>query len=197
MKHLQSKGRWLDHLRSSSLSDETKQRSRLHDLVSRTLNPNTPATQCDVQCVRLLIPFILFFSGYHSSFTVYGSPLRKTGPTNDTVLFPYVVSNIGGHYNTSTGVFTCPYNGTYYFTFNLYKVPTISHAYCKIRKNGVHYAYADSYPGLSNTGSYNEATASMILHLVKGDNMDIGGPCSATKTFDNLSSFSGFLVKAD
>ena len=141
--------------------------------------------------------FLLSFSGYQSSFTVYGAPLKKTGPKNDTLLFPYIVSNIGGHYNNNTGIFTCVYSGTYYFTFNLYKVPTIPHAYCKIRKNGVPEAYADSFPGVSNTGSYTEATASLILHLVKDDIVDAGGPCSATKTFAHLSSFSGFLLKAD
>ena len=139
----------------------------------------------------------LSFSGYQSSFTVYGAPTRTTGRNNDTLLFPYIVSDTGGHYDKNSGTFTCVYNGTYYFTFNLYKVPTAKHAYCKIRKNGVHYAYADSYPGVSNMGGHNEATATLILHLVKGDKVDVGGPCTATNTFDSLSSFSGFLIKPD
>ena len=44
--------------------------------------------------------------------------------------------NVGSHYNTSTGQFTCPVAGTYHFEATSIVNSTVSNGYWAIRKNG-------------------------------------------------------------
>ena len=55
------------------------------------------------------------FSGVKSAFTVK-SPVE--GLLTNTLRFTSAITNVGGHYDTSTGLFTCEYPGIYVFTLN-------------------------------------------------------------------------------
>ena len=54
------------------------------------------------------------------SFSVYADSGYQYPVVGEAIRFPLVMTNNGGHYDTSDSVFTCPLNGTYYFTFSLY-----------------------------------------------------------------------------
>ena len=128
-----------------------------------------------------------------SAFAIHG-----TTPTYNSssrvVVFSSTRLNIGNHYSTSTGKFTCYYPGVYVFSLNLYKKTGASRVYCYIRKNNSWYAKAD-VPSESQSGFY-ESSASTIFHLNRGDTVDVG-TCSNADDIDNATSFTGFLLKAD
>lgn len=128
--------------------------------------------------------------GYMSAFTVTGTP--RTGSTGVLVL-PEVKTNIGGHYNTSTGQFTCVYNGTYFFTVSIYKSSSSSYTWSYIKKNGIKLLTVGSNPGSSNTGGWQEGSNSIVLHLVSGDTVHL----DVDKNTYRRSTFTGFLLKAD
>ena len=138
--------------------------------------------------------FFLYFSlDPTSAFAVYGATPTNKSPT---VVFPpsAVKLNIGGHYNTTTGKYTCHYQGIYVFSLNLYKKSTANYVYCYIRKNGSVHAVA-RVASDSEYGFY-ESSASTVLRLTRGDTVDVGS-CSNPGNIDGRTSFIGFLLKAD
>ena len=52
------------------------------------------------------------------AFTAYATTTRSYS-TGSIIDFPYAVTNIGSHYDTSSGIFTCPYDGLYLFTIHV------------------------------------------------------------------------------
>jgi hypothetical protein len=62
------------------------------------------------------------------------------------VILPFhsVITNVGGAYNPTTGVFTCPFDGEYYFSVvaNVWDFDHNSDVLYLI-KNGIHIAAAD------------------------------------------------------
>ena len=129
------------------------------------------------------------FIDYRSAFTVR-NPVD--GPTSGTIRLVTVISNIGGHYDTSTGQFTCRYPGVYAFSLHIYKGWYSDLAGCYIRKNkaNVIQAYLDP-----NGNSYLESSNTVILHLNHGDIVHLGG-CNRASTMWEWTSFSGFLLKS-
>ena len=127
-----------------------------------------------------------------SAFSVSGA---AAGPTYFTIRFTHVFTNIGGHYDTTTGVFTCQYSGLYAFILTIIKTRDNDRAHCLVRKNGsnLYLAWTDSAGGVYS------ATNSAVLHLVHGDKVDVGGcsPLASIYSGYDSSSFSGFLIKAD
>ena len=130
------------------------------------------------------------FPVYPSAFTVRN---QVEGPTIGTIKFNNVVTNTGEHFKTSTGQYICEYPGIYVFTLHIYLQSCNNLAYCYIRKNSINTirAYLDPYGC-----SYDEASNSAVLHLSRGDKVDIGG-CSSVGSMSGWTSFSGFLLKAD
>ena len=54
-------------------------------------------------------------------FTAYASSQTECR-IGDVVVFDQEVSNIGNHYNSTSGYFTCPVNGSYMFAVHIYSV---------------------------------------------------------------------------
>lgn len=54
------------------------------------------------------------------AFYSYLSKTLQKPSTSHVIVYDNVVTNIGGHYNRYTGVFTAPQSGTYVFTFTVY-----------------------------------------------------------------------------
>ena len=135
-------------------------------------------------------------AGIQSAFSVSGA---AAGPASGFIRFTHVLTNIGGHYNTTTGVFTCQYSGLYAFTLNIMKQRGRDYASCFIRKNGSDIFTAWIDPDSNSDGGWNSATNSVVLHLVHGDIVDVvgGSPIANIHTNTDTSSFSGFLIKAD
>ena len=139
----------------------------------------------------------IYFTGVMSAFTV-SSPVE--GLSSRTIRFTHANTNIGSHYNTSTGVFTCQYQGLYNFELHILKAGGKDWVYCHIRKNGSNVVRAMTDPDISSDGGYYSATNSVVLHLVHGDTVDVGS-CTDISNFMSTTnydtSFSGFLLKPD
>ena len=61
------------------------------------------------------IPSTCYFLAYQSATQTFNA-----GSTSQKVIFDVAIKNVGSAYNTSTGVFTCPATGFYFFSFALY-----------------------------------------------------------------------------
>ena len=130
-----------------------------------------------------------------SAFAIWsGRPTYNS--STGVVVFPqyYVLLNIGDHYNTTTGKYTCHYPGIYVFSLNLYKKTGTSGVTCWIRKNGSTKAAA-TVPSESGFGLY-ESSASTVLHLAFNDTVYVGS-CSNPGNIASYTTFIGFLLKAD
>ena len=130
-------------------------------------------------------------SDNRSAFTVR-SPIH--GPTVGEVRFHTAVTNIGGHYNTTTGQYVCEYPGKYVFSFNLYQQQGFDYAECAIRKNRNNEIWVLSSP--NDEKGYYESSNSAVLYLHRGDTVDVGS-CSSASSMWEWTSFSGFLLEAD
>ena len=139
-----------------------------------------------------------FPAGVMSAFTV-ANP--RAGVTSGTIRFIYVITNIGGHYNTSTGIFTCKYSGIYVFELHIIKSQGYNDAECEIRKNqNIMLVEAWTNPDSNSDAGNFGSTNSVVVHLIHGDTIDLGGCTSADSMYtggDWGTSFSGFLLRAD
>ena len=135
------------------------------------------------------------FTGVKSAFTV---SYPFAGLTSGTIRFSHVITNIGGHYNTSTGIFTCQLPGIYVFALHIMKNSGIDNAICIIRKNGSNVVVAETDPDSSSDGGFYSSTNSVVIHLVHGDKVDTGScsPIANIYGYD-FTTFSGFLLRAD
>lgn len=129
------------------------------------------------------------------AFTVGLTDNGQLGPFNTevTIKFGKVFTNIGEAYNPSTGIFTAPVKGAYYFRFNawdarlsnvlgiklIHKTKTITHCYDVNDNHG--------YVNVSN---------GFVLHLEKGDVIYLTLRSESTIWDDtnNRTTFSGFLL---
>ena len=122
----------------------------------------------------------------------------QDGPTSGTIKFATVSTNIGGHYNSNTGVYTCEHPGIYVFTVHLYKAPSssVSNAQTYIKQNDANtiWTYCDSSG--NSDGGYYESSNTAVLHLNRGDRVNLGSG-SVASTMNYLTSFSGFLLISD
>jgi len=111
-----------------------------------------------------------------------------------TVLFNNAVINTGSCYSTSTGRFTAPCNGLYYFSTVLGILSPTGNS-CYIRKNGTQRLGLEI--GGNSSGWWN-LTGSIIIDLSTNDYVDVyfNNATSTYATFDQgiWTNFSGFLI---
>ena len=141
-----------------------------------------------------LVAIVNYVTGVKSAFTVTSAVVDSR---SSTLNFTHAITNIGGHYSTYSGIFSCQYPGMYVFSLYLVKRSGSStYVYCSIRKNRSTLVVAHSY---SYTSYYDSISNSVVIHLNSGDQVDVGS-CSNTGniyTSDGYTSFSGFLLTAD
>ena len=120
------------------------------------------------------------------------------GLTSGTIRFTNYITNIGGHYSTSTGIFTCEYPGIYVFALHIMRNPGSGYAGCEIRKNRSNLVQAYTEPDTNSDSGYYSSTNSVVVHLVHGDKVDLGG-CSPIANIYGYTdtTFSGFLLRTD
>ncbi|XP_067449729.1 complement C1q tumor necrosis factor-related protein 3-like [Thunnus thynnus] len=130
------------------------------------------------------------------AFSVGLTDAGNVGPfSNDTTLkFSKIFTNIGEAYNPSTGVFTAPVRGAYYFRFSAWGYRDTSLVGIKLYHN-------DKKITLSfDTVSGGDVTMSkaFVLQLEKGDviYLDLWSNSSVYDDSDNHTTFSGFLLFA-
>uniref|UniRef100_A0A8C6TAP1 C1q domain-containing protein n=1 Tax=Neogobius melanostomus TaxID=47308 RepID=A0A8C6TAP1_9GOBI len=117
-----------------------------------------------------------------------------TGPINahTTLVFRYVVSNIGSAYSPHTGLFTAPVRGAYHFEFYILDHGGAHASGVILVKNGEHIFMA----GEHQTNGHSTAANGATLLLQAGDVVFLR-LCENHRIYDNgnhHSTFSGHLL---
>ncbi|XP_075995093.1 complement C1q-like protein 2 [Genypterus blacodes] len=115
----------------------------------------------------------------------------------EVLRFDDVVTNLGNHYDPTTGKFTCQVSGIYYFTYHvLMRGGDGTSMWADLCKNGQVRASAIAQDADQN---YDYASNSVVLHLDSGDEIYIkldGGKAHGGNN-NKYSTFSGFLLYPD
>ncbi|XP_056389619.1 complement C1q-like protein 2 isoform X2 [Hyla sarda] len=131
-------------------------------------------------------PRIAFYVGLKSPHEGY-----------ELLKFDDVVTNVGNHYDQSTGKFTCQVPGIYYFTYHiLMRGGDGTSMWADLCKNGQVRASAIAQDADQN---YDYASNSVVLHLDSGDEIYVkldGGKAHGGNN-NKYSTFSGFILYPD
>ncbi|KAI4895417.1 hypothetical protein NFI96_013583 [Prochilodus magdalenae] len=128
------------------------------------------------------------------SASLFGEGGQTVGghSTEVTLVFRKVFLNTGNAYNTSTGIFTAPVKGVYYFGFSAFANGQNGMG-VHLRKNGQQVVATYDYN--TNHKDVNGANRA-ILQLEKGDQVYIGlwSGLNIFDSYNSVSTFSGFLL---
>uniref|UniRef100_A0A3Q0QUT1 Complement C1q like 2 n=1 Tax=Amphilophus citrinellus TaxID=61819 RepID=A0A3Q0QUT1_AMPCI len=115
----------------------------------------------------------------------------------EVLRFDDIVTNLGNHYDPTTGKFTCQVSGIYYFTYHvLMRGGDGTSMWADLCKNGQVRASAIAQDADQN---YDYASNSVVLHLDSGDEIYVkldGGKAHGGNN-NKYSTFSGFLLYPD
>ncbi|XP_026888423.1 complement C1q-like protein 3b [Electrophorus electricus] len=132
------------------------------------------------------VPKIAFYAG-----------LKKQHEGYEVLKFDDVVTNLGNHYDPSTGKFTCSIPGIYFFVYHvLMRGGDGTSMWADLCKNNQVRASAIAQDADQN---YDYASNSVVLHLEPGDEIYIkldGGKAHGGNN-NKYSTFSGFMIYAD
>uniref|UniRef100_W5NN48 C1q domain-containing protein n=1 Tax=Lepisosteus oculatus TaxID=7918 RepID=W5NN48_LEPOC len=112
--------------------------------------------------------------------------------TKTTIVYPKVLTNMGGAYNSATGIFTAFVKGTYYFSFTVF-LANAANLYVNLMKNSQHVV---SMWDTQSTDLNDSGTNSAVLELEVGDQVYVRLNENRQLYEDNTcyNSFSGFLL---
>ncbi|XP_036966567.1 complement C1q-like protein 2 isoform X2 [Acanthopagrus latus] len=134
-------------------------------------------------------------AGYPSIAFYVG--LKNPHEGYEVLRFDDVVTNLGNHYDPTTGKFTCQVSGIYYFTYHvLMRGGDGTSMWADLCKNGQVRASAIAQDADQN---YDYASNSVVLHLDSGDEIYVkldGGKAHGGNN-NKYSTFSGFLLYPD
>ncbi|KAJ3595114.1 hypothetical protein NHX12_004419 [Muraenolepis orangiensis] len=132
------------------------------------------------------VPKIAFYAG-----------LKKQHEGYEVLKFDDVVTNLGNHYDSSTGKFTCSIPGIYFFVYHvLMRGGDGTSMWADLCKNNQVRASAIAQDADQN---YDYASNSAVLHLEPGDEVYVkldGGKAHGGNN-NKYSTFSGFMVYDD
>ena len=115
---------------------------------------------CFLSIKIVSINSLVWFIGPKSAFTV-ATPVA--GESNGTIKFTNVITNSGGHYNTTSGQFQAEYPGIYAFFLHLYKNAGATFARCSLRMNDYYVMHAESMVNSDISYCSFESSNSVIL----------------------------------
>ena len=116
--------------------------------------------------------------------------------TRTVYLFDQAIDfNVGSNYNSSTGRFTAPVTGIYFFEFHLFGVPNTRYAGL-INKNGTALQeYTQEQPtGGGTSNGYGSIDGKIVMSLAANDYVTVSGSATVLGTNSIYSSFSGYLI---
>ena len=135
-----------------------------------------------------------------ASFSAYAYEGYQYPSAGEAILFPLVMTNTGGHYDSTASVYRCPVNGTYMFTFSLYSTNLyglgITSGVIQIGETRLSEAYCSNY---GNDIIRVQCGNTAVVGCRQGEEVSITAPVSASHLYglDKRSTFSGFLISAE
>lgn len=109
--------------------------------------------------------------------------------SDDTIKFNNVITNVGGGYNRSTGIFTAPVAGYYEFIVTIMAQSGNSFI-SKVLINGSDY-YCHAY---GSSRSQSQGMCDLILYLYQGSTARVTTYSGSALYGNGFSSFSGHLI---
>ena len=130
------------------------------------------------------------------SFRAKRSGSATTVSSGNDIIFDDVTTathgchNIGSHYNTSTGIFTAPIEGVYFFAFNVYQDNA---------NDGQVDMYIGSQSvfterGRSDGASYDTLSGGTVLKLSASNQVKLSVTLNSIYIDTNVHSFCGYLI---
>ncbi|KAG9282180.1 collagen alpha-2(VIII) chain-like [Astyanax mexicanus] len=112
--------------------------------------------------------------------------------SNANIVYPVVITNIGGGYNPNTGIFTAPSRGVYYFRFTVMGLTNGYNTGVYMYKNQELLAYLFAYT--YGYGKY--ISGGFTLQLEIGDTVRTQLPTGFMlyHQYANTNTFSGFMI---
>ena len=133
------------------------------------------------------------------SFLAHGANLTSSNSTG-YLPYPNITTtrgghNIGGHYNTSTYVFTAPFDGVYVFSFSLYAYATNSvDIYGAINNDTSRLTAGFQVNAGSNDDNYPTVSGSVTLQLSASETFGFYNNGGTYHTNTSGSYFCGHLL---
>ncbi|XP_063063915.1 uncharacterized protein LOC134456480 [Engraulis encrasicolus] len=121
----------------------------------------------------------------------YGS--IESGRRSLDVVFSRVITNVGQAYNSTTGFFTAPVRGVYYFSFTVMDNLDSRYMIIRMYKNRERLMWLNEH---DTDGKASYLSGGLTLQLEKGDTVILQIP-EKSRLYDNdsnHSTFSGFLL---
>ncbi|XP_062384614.1 complement C1q tumor necrosis factor-related protein 3-like [Sardina pilchardus] len=117
----------------------------------------------------------------------------QSGNTDLNLVFTKIITNVGQAYSSTTGFFTAPVRGVYYFRFTVMDILSSRSMGITMNKNGEQIMYLWEYD-TDATDTYLSSGAS--LQLEEGDVVNMRLPAGMWLYDDpsNRNTFSGFLL---
>ena len=131
---------------------------------------------------------------YQPSFDAYTPAVTSE---DNTVIFGSTRHNEGSHYSTSTGLFTAPINGVYFFRFSLLMGNPYTASYHRILwivNNVASVSYGDTLTDKGGQTSYHATQGTLVIKLSANDTVGVynAGPIPTYGT--SYGSWGGFLI---
>ncbi|XP_063070667.1 heavy metal-binding protein HIP-like [Engraulis encrasicolus] len=148
------------------------------------------ATETEVENLEKEIkvaPKVAFSAGLTDSGSIVA------GNTDLNLVFTKTITNVGQAYSSTTGFFTAPVRGVYYFRFTVMDLMASHYMNIRMRKNGHELMVLYEY---DTDGKNTYLSSGLTLQLEEGDvmNLAIQAGYSLYDNGDNHSTFSGFLI---
>ena len=118
---------------------------------------------------------------------------------NATIICPTVITNVGGHYNGTTGQFTCPIAGLYQFNFQCIGVANTSafDIFAKINGTTSQHLLAVRPSSVNQSDPYSShSSATGVAVFAASDTVEVFTPQNLTIYSDGNSwlKFSGYFI---
>ncbi|KAL2078608.1 hypothetical protein ACEWY4_026293 [Coilia grayii] len=151
------------------------------------------ATETEVMNLKKTIekPKVAFSAGLTNSGYVV-APSRNA---ELNLIFTKLITNVGQAYSSTTGFFTAPVKGVYFFRFTVMDILNSRLMFIKMFKNGQQIVHLGEY---DTDGHITYLSSGVTLQLEVGDVVNMRLP-AGTRLYDDVGNhniFSGFLLFA-